>query len=100
MATIEHGRSVRVAVAATLNGLAPEDVIVEAVLARPGARHAGESLERWRLLPLPQRPDSGDCVYALEFAPQSCGRIEYRMRAYPSHEMLAHPFEMGLMLWL
>ena len=99
-ATIEHGRSVRVAVAATLNGLAPEDVIVEAVLARPGARHAGESLERWRLLPLPQRPDSGDCVYALEFAPQSCGRIEYRMRAYPSHEMLAHPFEMGLMLWL
>ena len=100
VASIEHGGSVRVAVAVALNGLAPSDVVVEVMLARPGASHAGENLERWRLLPTPQRTASGDCVYALEFAPQSCGRIDYRVRAYPSPEMLAHPFEMGLMLWL
>jgi starch phosphorylase len=28
------------------------------------------------------------------------GRIEYRLRAYPEHELLAHPFETGLMTWL
>jgi len=98
--SVDHGKSIHVAVAVTLNGLAPEDLQVEAVLARPGAKHADESLERWRLLPTPQRSDSGDCVYALDFAPRSCGRIEYRVRAYPSHEMFAHPLEMGLMLWL
>lgn len=100
VAAVEYGSSIRVAIAAKLNGLAPEDVVVEIVLARPGARHAGESLERRRLLPMQQRSDSGECVFALEFAPQSCGQIEYRARAYPVHELLSHPFEMGMMLWL
>lgn len=100
LASIEHGGSVRVEIAAMLNGLAPEDVTLEVVLARPGASHAGESLERWRLRAAPHRSESGDYVYDLEFTPQSCGRLEYRVRAYPSHELLAHAFEMGMMLWL
>jgi starch phosphorylase len=98
--TIDYGGSLRVAVTATLNGLAPEDLVVEAVLARPGARHAGESLERWRLLPESPVAGGGECSYALEFSPRSCGRIELRVRAYPAHELLSHPFELGLMLWM
>ena len=27
-------------------------------------------------------------------------RIEYRFRVYPNNELLTHPFEMGMMLWL
>ena len=45
-------------------------------------------------------PESGEHLYALEFAPELSGRIEYRLRAYPAHELLAHPFETGLMTWL
>jgi starch phosphorylase len=26
--------------------------------------------------------------------------VEYRFRIYPSHELLTHPFEMGMMSWL
>ena len=26
--------------------------------------------------------------------------VEYRIRVYPHHEMLTHPFEMGMMIWL
>ena len=100
VAELPYGGSVRIAIAAGLNGLAPEDLIVEVVLARPEARHAGESLERQRLLLVPRPLASGEREYALAFTPQVCGRIEYRVRAYPSHELLAHPFEMGLMLWL
>ena len=29
-----------------------------------------------------------------------CGRVEYRFRLYPKHELLTHPFEMGMMVWL
>ena len=100
VANVEYGGSVRLEVAARLNGLAPADVVVEAILARPGATHAGESLERRRLVAAQSPPGSGENLYALEFAPQFCGKIEYRLRAYPCHELLAHPFEMGMTVWL
>jgi starch phosphorylase len=29
-----------------------------------------------------------------------CGKLEYRIRVYPWHELLTHPFEMGMMRWL
>ena len=38
--------------------------------------------------------------YALDFAPQDCGRLTYRLRAYPWNELLTHRFEMGLLHWL
>ncbi|HJS38350.1 MAG TPA: hypothetical protein VJ789_09505, partial [Burkholderiales bacterium] len=77
-------------VAARLNGLAPQDVALELVL---------NDSARTRLAP--QGPlEGGEHLYALEFAPEPSGRIEYRLRAYPTHELLAHPFETGLMTWL
>jgi starch phosphorylase len=97
-ASVDFGGSVRVAVAARLNGLAPQDLAVEAVATRPGARHGGESVERWRLPLAENRPE--EAVYAHVFAPQHCGALELRVRAYPWHELLAHPFEMGMMVWL
>jgi len=37
--------------------------------------------------------------YALDLAPELCGKLEYRIRAYPRHKALTHRFEMGLMRW-
>jgi starch phosphorylase len=89
-ARIEHGERVRIEVAARLNGLAPHEVAVELVL---------NGAARMRLAP--QAPlGGGEHLYALEFAPEPSGRVEYRLRAYPAHELLAHPFETGLMTWL
>jgi starch phosphorylase len=96
-ARIEHGERLRIAVAAKLNGLAPEDVAVELLLQRPGAEAPAA---RHRLAPERALPESGEHLYALEFAPELSGRIEYRLRAYPAHELLAHPFDTGLMIWL
>jgi glycogen phosphorylase len=87
---------VRVAAAVALNGLAPQDVAVELLLARPGAESPAA---RYRLAPERALP-GGENLYALEFTPELNGRIEYRLRAFPAHELLAHPFETGLMTWL
>ncbi len=100
VARVDYGQKVRIAVAAKINGLAPEDLAIEAVLTRPGGGEGGRPVERRRLLPEGRLPETGEQLYGLEFAPELCGRIEYRLRAYPSHELLAHPFDLGLMTWL
>jgi starch phosphorylase len=35
----------------------------------------------------------------LDLALGLCGRLDYGIRAFPYHEQLTHPFELGLMLW-
>ncbi len=97
---IDYGGSMRIAVAAKLNGLAPEDLAVEALLAQPGTEVASKNLGRTQLAFERALPDSGEHVYALDLVPELCGRIEYRIRAYPCHDQLTHPFEMGMMTWL
>jgi starch phosphorylase len=96
-ARIEQGERVRIAVAARLDGLEPGDVALELVLTRSGADAPAAS---YRLAPERALAESGEHLYALEFEPELSGRIEYRLRAYPEHELLAHPFETGLMTWL
>jgi starch phosphorylase len=44
--------------------------------------------------------EGGSCTFRLELMPELCGRLLYRIRVYPFHELLTHPFEMGLMVWL
>jgi starch phosphorylase len=94
---IVHGEHLRVEVAARLNGLAPQDVAVEALLQRTGGE---EPAARYRLAPGDAGPERGEHRYTLDLAPEPNGRLEYRLRAFPSHELLAHPFELGLMTWL
>lgn len=47
-----------------------------------------------------ERGEGGEHLFTLELAPELCGKLEYRVRAYPSHPALSHKFEMGLMKWL
>ena len=37
--------------------------------------------------------------FVLDLRPELCGRLDYRIRAYPNHALLTHPFELGLMRW-
>jgi len=92
------GEAMTLRVGAHLNGLAPEDVRVELLIGR--ASHAGQDKE---LQAIPMMPDGSEGSYSLfklEFMPELCGRLMYRIRVYPYHELLTHPFETGLMVWL
>jgi starch phosphorylase len=95
---IPYGERVRFEVAVRLNGLAPEDVRVELRLARSDR---GEKSEWQSHLFRPEGPPGagGEQRFVLEFAPELCGRLDYRIRAFPYHALLAHPFETGLMIW-
>jgi len=96
---LHFGESARLEVVVHLNGLDPADVAVELVLARLGMMGIEEERE---LLPLaPERSlDGGEHLYAIDLAPQWCGKMEMRFRAFPSLPHLTHRFETGLMCWL
>ena len=97
----QFGQKVRFSVVVQLDGLEAQDVQVELLL--------GDSIRELRMRRAPEsyllraegaKEGSGEQRYAIELAPELCGRLEYRVRAYPFHPALAHPFHMGLMKWI
>jgi len=90
-----YGDKIRFEAALKLDRLAPEDVEVELLMASPLlARQEPQSY-----ILKPANREGEEQRYALELAPELCGKLEYRIRAYPRHASLAHRFEMGLMKW-
>ncbi len=96
---IDFGGSVRFEVAMFIDGLKPSDVTVELLFSRPNANIQSRQPRRYHLKFTGLGRD-GESMFALEMTPDVCGKIEYRIRAYPYHELLTHPFEMGMMVWL
>lgn len=96
---IEFGEAVALQIAARLNGLAAEDVVAEVVVTRGTGGPTQVRRHAYRLAPVGAPDSEGVQLFSLELAPELCGRLDYAIRAYPWHEALAHPFEMGLMVW-
>ena len=99
MKRIPYGDSLRFEVAVQLDGLAPDDVAVEMLMSRPSS-NAKSKPPRSLFLEYQGPGQNGESIFAIEVTPDVCGKINYRLRAYPHHELLTHPFEMGMMLWL
>jgi starch phosphorylase len=95
------GEKVRFDVAVQLDGLEAKDVAVELLIADTILQmRARREPESYTLHPEGERGASGEQRYTLELAPELCGKLEYRIRAYPFHAGLPHRFEMGLMRWI
>lgn len=97
-------------VAAALNGLVPGDVAVEFRGERLLPRGGHElpplcSFERqpdgdaWQatLTPTGETESDGSLVYALDAAPPSSGQFSTELRIRPTHALLSHPLELGLL---
>jgi starch phosphorylase len=95
---IAFGETLSLKVAASLNGLAPEDVRVEVLMGR--ASKQGQDRDLQAVAMIPEGWDGQDSLFTLELTPDMCGKLLYRVRVYPYHELLTHPFETGLMVWL
>jgi starch phosphorylase len=96
---IIFGERVQVEAAVNLNGLSAQDVVVELVLENAHGS-ANRAVRRIALTAdeAPQR--DGTLRYMVDLAPDMCGKLDYRILAYPSHPLLTHPFELGLTIWV
>ena len=99
-AQIAAGQSLPLRVAARLDGLGPEDVRVECLVGREDP-DTGELKVRERHLLSPAGAHGEDEVaFAADLQPQLPGLVHYRVRMYPYHPLLCHPFEVGRMVWV
>ena len=97
---IVRGDNVRFEVGVNLNGLTPADVVVEILLGHQSSIDKIRDAIRYPFTAQDIPQQGGEQLFALELKPELCGKLEYHIRIYPHHEMLTHPFEMGLMRWL
>jgi starch phosphorylase len=95
---INYGDTLHFEVVVALNGLMPGDVVVEVLL---GFNIKNEHMARhYRFESAGAVGETGEYLFTSELQPEQCGNLEYRIRVYPFHELLTHPFELGMMRWL
>ena len=110
---LPRGERLRLRVAANLSGLQPSDVRVEFVARRrlPEADLEPPTLSSYghgtpdgvwsaTLSPTGEYESDGAAVFALDVQTTECGQFATEVRIYPYHELLSHPYELGLMKWL
>jgi glycogen phosphorylase len=97
--TLVHGAAMPIEVDVALNGLRAEDLVVEMLLSRDLGSDEQEE-RRYILTPTGAVDEAGEQRFVLEFKPELCGRLGYRLRVYPHHPLLTHRFELGLMRWV
>ena len=78
---IAFGEKVRIEAAVKLDGLRREDVVVEMVLEGGAGRRATSACSAFRWLPTDRAHADGTMRYALDLAPDLCGKLDYRIRA-------------------
>ncbi|HUR41056.1 MAG TPA: alpha-glucan family phosphorylase [Verrucomicrobiae bacterium] len=92
---VDPGACASLRALATLNGLAPEDVVVECEL----GRSEGNSFTRERIVELACGGDErGETAFTAELEPVP-GVQHYRLRMRPQHPALSHAFELGCVVW-
>ena len=96
---VSFGDMLHLSVAARLNGLQPEDVVVELLVCRQfkGSKPCDFKHFRFEFSGI---EESGEHLFALNFTPELCGKLEYYIRIHPYQSLLMHPLEMGMMVWL
>jgi starch phosphorylase len=102
--SVQAGESVSLEVAVHLNGLDAGDVIVECVLGSESV--TGEFIAQERIpFALIGHNQQGETLYHCDLfdsnESRSVGGLQqFKVRVFPNHELLSHPFECGRMLWL
>ena len=97
--SLKAGEGFRLAIGVALNALEAADVCVECQLGVDGADGSFTLRESHELAPVDGR-DGGEQIFATEIATALSGLASLRVRVYPRHPLLAHPFELGRVRWL
>ena len=96
---VKQGEAFTMKVQANLNGLSSKDVIVECVMSDEDTQDMFEEYKAFKFLPDgPMISNQQDFV--LKLNPDVSGMQYLKIRMYPYHEYLCHPFETGCMVWV
>ena len=97
-ASLTYGGVLPIQVKTKLDGLEPEDVIVECLLGVENGQGEFIVEERHHLQHAQQ--EGSTHTFSIDLEPSECGLKTYQIRIYPHHRNLSHPLEMGYMLWV
>ena len=93
------GESLKIEVAASLGELTTNDVVLECIIGTESRHNKFVECERVLLQPS-GTTDNGEAVFSIDLSPPLSGLQFYKLRLYPSHPLLSHPFETGRIIWL
>jgi starch phosphorylase len=102
--TINAGDCIPMTVGVHLNGLVPEDVVVECMRGKETALLDFVPIDHVQFTPVDSDGQGETLFYADLCLPEASslagGLQHYKIRVYPYHPLLTHRFECGYMLWL
>lgn len=99
LAHVTSGHAVPIRVAAFLEGLSSEDVLVECLVGTE--LENGDFVKQDTHVFAPDgKVDGGETLFKLDLLPRLSGLQYYKIRVIPFHPCLSHRLEMGYMVWL
>jgi starch phosphorylase len=96
---IRYNQSLPIRVGAFLNGLTPQDVVVECLVGTSDG-DAGMHVRHRLFLEPDGQSGPEETVFFAELQPKLSGLQRFKIRMYPYQSSLAHNLEMGYMIWL
>jgi len=93
------GDNLKIEVAVKLGELTADDVVLECIIGTNNEHDTFVEREHIRLKPSGAEQD-GEAVFSIDLSPPLSGLQFYKLRLYPSHPLLSHPFETGHIIWL
>ena len=93
------GENLRLEVAASLGELSASDVILQCLVGTE-SEHEKFILHDTIQLKSSGVSKDGSALFELDLEPPLAGLQFYKLRLYPSHPLLSHPFETGHIIWL
>ncbi len=93
------GDSLKIQVAVTLAGLTADDVVLECIIGT-SSDHSEFRNVNISSLTASEKAGYGETVFSIDLSPPLSGLQFYKLRLYPSHPLLSHPFETGRIIWL
>ncbi len=97
---IQQGELFSIEVAAYLNGLSANDVIMECLFNKEDPEDGSKTECKTFQLTASESQSSEEHLFKLDVDPHLSGLNYMKIRMYPYHEYLCHRFETGCMVWL
>ncbi|MDO8705019.1 MAG: alpha-glucan family phosphorylase [Sulfuricaulis sp.] len=96
---IRYGEVFSLRVAAHLNDIHPDDVLVECLVGQEMENGEFIRLDS-HIFALESQNEAGETLFKLDLYPRLPGLQHYKIRIFPFHPAMSHRFESGYMIWL